>query len=270
MLGRRGPAQAAFTNPEVRELGEMTQADIVIDPVRDGAGRGEPGLGRLRGLRPDQPPERRDLHRVLPARARGQEAADRPALPAAPRSRSRATARSSGSWSARNELAGDGDRIKASDTGERETIECGPGAPLDRLQRRAARGRPLRRRPRPDPERRRPGRRGRRARPRPLRDRLDQARPLRRDRHQQEGRRRDRQHHPRGPRGGLDPRAGARRGPGVDRGPARRARARPRHLRGLEGDRRRRGRRRRAPRPPAREVRLDRRDGRGLEVQTAA
>ncbi len=32
VLGRRGPAQAAFTNPEVRELGELTQADIVVDP----------------------------------------------------------------------------------------------------------------------------------------------------------------------------------------------------------------------------------------------
>ncbi len=31
MLGRRGPAQAAFTNPEVRELGEMMNADIDID-----------------------------------------------------------------------------------------------------------------------------------------------------------------------------------------------------------------------------------------------
>ena len=33
ILGRRGPAQAAFTNPEVRELGEMADADIVIDPA---------------------------------------------------------------------------------------------------------------------------------------------------------------------------------------------------------------------------------------------
>src|ERR687896_498223 len=33
ILGRRGPAQAAFTNPEVRELGELTDADIVIDPT---------------------------------------------------------------------------------------------------------------------------------------------------------------------------------------------------------------------------------------------
>jgi len=33
VLGRRGPAQAAFTNPEVRELGEMHDADIHIDPA---------------------------------------------------------------------------------------------------------------------------------------------------------------------------------------------------------------------------------------------
>jgi len=32
VLGRRGPAQAAFTTPELRELGEMTRADIVVDP----------------------------------------------------------------------------------------------------------------------------------------------------------------------------------------------------------------------------------------------
>ncbi len=31
VLGRRGPAQVAFTNPELRELGEMVDADIVID-----------------------------------------------------------------------------------------------------------------------------------------------------------------------------------------------------------------------------------------------
>jgi len=30
MLGRRGPAQAAFTNPEIKELGEMEMADIQV------------------------------------------------------------------------------------------------------------------------------------------------------------------------------------------------------------------------------------------------
>ncbi|GIK76794.1 MAG: NADP oxidoreductase [Actinomycetes bacterium] len=33
ILGRRGPAQAAFTNPEVRELGELTDADVLVDPA---------------------------------------------------------------------------------------------------------------------------------------------------------------------------------------------------------------------------------------------
>ena len=33
VLGRRGPAQAAFTTPELRELGELTRADIVVDPA---------------------------------------------------------------------------------------------------------------------------------------------------------------------------------------------------------------------------------------------
>jgi ferredoxin--NADP+ reductase len=33
ILGRRGPAQAAFTNPELRELGELTRADLVVDPA---------------------------------------------------------------------------------------------------------------------------------------------------------------------------------------------------------------------------------------------
>jgi len=32
ILGRRGPAQAAFTNPELRELGELARADVVVDP----------------------------------------------------------------------------------------------------------------------------------------------------------------------------------------------------------------------------------------------
>lgn len=31
VLGRRGPAQAAFTNPEIKELGEMADADIIVE-----------------------------------------------------------------------------------------------------------------------------------------------------------------------------------------------------------------------------------------------
>jgi ferredoxin/flavodoxin---NADP+ reductase len=38
LLGRRGPAQAAFTNPELRELGELMRADVIVpagDAVMD-------------------------------------------------------------------------------------------------------------------------------------------------------------------------------------------------------------------------------------------
>src|SRR5690606_19903201 len=33
VLGRRGPAQAAYTNPEVKELGELEEADVIVDPA---------------------------------------------------------------------------------------------------------------------------------------------------------------------------------------------------------------------------------------------
>jgi NADPH-dependent glutamate synthase beta chain and related oxidoreductases len=33
MLGRRGPAQAAFTNAEIKELGELEGVDVIVDPA---------------------------------------------------------------------------------------------------------------------------------------------------------------------------------------------------------------------------------------------
>ena len=33
VVGRRGPAQAAFTTPELQELGELAGADVVVDPA---------------------------------------------------------------------------------------------------------------------------------------------------------------------------------------------------------------------------------------------
>src|SRR5450432_1458570 len=32
MLGRRGPAQAAFTNPELKEFGELEESDVIVRP----------------------------------------------------------------------------------------------------------------------------------------------------------------------------------------------------------------------------------------------
>ena len=43
VLGRRGPVQAAFTNPEIKELGEMEDADVIVDPA---GGRARPGQRR--------------------------------------------------------------------------------------------------------------------------------------------------------------------------------------------------------------------------------
>jgi ferredoxin/flavodoxin---NADP+ reductase len=33
VVGRRGPAQASFTNPELLELGELSEADVIVDPA---------------------------------------------------------------------------------------------------------------------------------------------------------------------------------------------------------------------------------------------
>jgi ferredoxin--NADP+ reductase len=33
LIARRGPAQAAFTNPELRELGELADADVIVSPA---------------------------------------------------------------------------------------------------------------------------------------------------------------------------------------------------------------------------------------------
>jgi ferredoxin--NADP+ reductase len=34
LVGRRGPLQAAFTNPELRELGQLADADVIVDPAQ--------------------------------------------------------------------------------------------------------------------------------------------------------------------------------------------------------------------------------------------
>ena len=81
VLGRRGPVQAAFTNPEIKELGEMEDADVDRRPGRGRARPGQRRLPRVRRGRQDDPRQRRDPARVLPAQAGGQAAADRPPLP---------------------------------------------------------------------------------------------------------------------------------------------------------------------------------------------
>ena len=65
VLGRRGPAQAAFTNPEIKELGEMEDAEVVVDPLGGRARPGERRVPRVRRRRQDDPGQCRDPARVL-------------------------------------------------------------------------------------------------------------------------------------------------------------------------------------------------------------
>ena len=247
LLARRGPAQAAFTNPELKELGELAGADVVVepadlelDPVSEAALESDTNARRnlevLREYAAREPAGKRKTLRlrfcVSPVAILGDGRVEAVEV-------------------VRNELvADDRGRIRAVPTEERETIPCGlifrsvgyqgiplPGVPFDSgsatMPNRE--GRVLDERGEPLPRR--------------LLRRLDQARPERRHRHEQEGcdrdggaRARGRTRGPARPARGRDRRA-CRRAP-------RRARCRVRELRGLGGDRRRRaGPRRRAGTP---------------------
>jgi len=124
VLGRRGPAQAAFTNPELRELSEMVEADLIIDPAEaelDPASRdsldsddGDPTNRRnvemieeFAGRQPEGKPKRIILRFCAsPVEIQGDGKVEKLVI-------------------AKNELTSDGSRISAEDTGEREEIDCG-------------------------------------------------------------------------------------------------------------------------------------------------
>jgi ferredoxin/flavodoxin---NADP+ reductase len=125
ILGRRGPAQVAFTNPELRELGEMTDADIVVDPVEcqleeasrewlesDAATptnrRNVEIIGEFAGREPEGKRKRIVMKfRRSPVEIQGDGHVERIVV-------------------ARNELYRDeSGAVRARDTGERETLECG-------------------------------------------------------------------------------------------------------------------------------------------------
>jgi ferredoxin/flavodoxin---NADP+ reductase len=125
ILGRRGPAQAAFTNPEVRELGEMARADIEIEPAEveldelseewldsDDASptnRRNVEIFTEFSQREPEGKEKRIVLRFLrsPVEIQGNGKVERVVV-------------------AKNELyRDDSGAIRPRDTGERETIECG-------------------------------------------------------------------------------------------------------------------------------------------------
>jgi ferredoxin/flavodoxin---NADP+ reductase len=125
VLGRRGPAQAAFTNPELRELGEMVDADIDVDPgevelddlSREYLESDEADITTRKNVeiftdfasREPEGKPRRIVLRFLrsPVELQGDGKVERIVV-------------------ARNELHRDeSGAIRPRDTGERETIECG-------------------------------------------------------------------------------------------------------------------------------------------------
>ena len=141
MLGRRGPVQAAFTTPELKELGELAGADVIVDPADleldpaseaaladdTNAQRNLEVLRAYAGREPEGKPKRLVLRFLTsPVEVLGSE-------------------RVEGVEVVRNRLEADErGRLAAVPTGERETIEAGlvlrsvgyrgvavPGVPFD-------------------------------------------------------------------------------------------------------------------------------------------
>jgi ferredoxin/flavodoxin---NADP+ reductase len=138
ILGRRGPVQAAFTNPELRELGEMKDADIVVDPAElelDDQSRAyleEADITTRKNVeiltefsqRPLEGKPRKIILRFLrsPVELQGDGKVERVII-------------------GRNQLVEKGGALRAQDTGEREELGCGlllrsvgyTGVPVDGL-----------------------------------------------------------------------------------------------------------------------------------------
>lgn len=124
ILGRRGPVQAAFTNPELRELGEMEQADIVVDPAEleldelsraylesedaDITTRKNVEILNEFGQRPLEGKPKKIILRFLrsPVEIQGDGRVEKLIV-------------------GRNELVERDGALRAQDTGEREELECG-------------------------------------------------------------------------------------------------------------------------------------------------
>jgi ferredoxin--NADP+ reductase len=125
VIGRRGPAQAAFTNPEILELGKMTEADCHIDPVDVEL---DPISEDFLASEAADITARKNVEILRELSGRGSEGKRRRivlrflASPIEINGDGRVESVTIG----RNELVADeSGAIRARDTGERETIECG-------------------------------------------------------------------------------------------------------------------------------------------------
>ena len=203
MIGRRGPAFAKFTTKELRELGELPGVEVVVHADEADLTAFD-ASGESTALAEADRRVRGNLVAITqwaqgqaaePGALRARAPPDRPVLAEAGRDPRHRT----GQWS---HAGADGDRRQRGLRRHRAARDArrADGAAFGRLPERPAAGRAVRlpglrraERPRPRP------RPGRRPAARGVRGRLAQARPDRRDRHQQVRRRRDRPLPPRGP-----------------------------------------------------------------------
>lgn len=143
LLGRRGPAQAAFTNPELRELADLSRAEVAIDPAElELEPSSEAALA-------DDAGARRNVELLRDYAAREPAGRSHRIVLAFRRSPVEILGDADGRVRAvrvvRNRLEADADgRLRAVATGEQETVECGlvlravgyrgtaiPGVPFD-------------------------------------------------------------------------------------------------------------------------------------------
>ena len=213
VLGRRGPAQAAFTNPELRELGELADADVVVDPAELALDAHSAALARAARTPTRQ---RRNVEIAAEYAARAPRASRRRIVlrflvsPVEIIGEDRVEGVSA---SSATELVPRADgALSRADRRDREP-RVRPGVPLDRLPRRAVAGLPFDERRGTDPQRRRARRSTTTATPMPgvYAAGWIKRGPIGRDRHEQEVRAGDRRRAARGPRGGpaADPPADA-------------------------------------------------------------
>ena len=146
IIGRRGPAHASFTSPELLELGELKRADVVVDPAEleldehsarwleaDGRGLARKNLEILRGYAAREPTGRSHRIELRFLRSPLEVLGDGPDGPV------------TGLRVARNRVEPDAfGALRAVPTGEEELLECGlvlrsigyrgrplPGVPFD-------------------------------------------------------------------------------------------------------------------------------------------
>jgi len=124
VLGRRGPAQAAFTNPEIKELGEMEDADVIVDPTE--VELDEASAAYLESDEADKTTRvnvetLREFSRREPSGKRQRIVLRFLASPVEIEGDGKVEKIAIG----RNELVEEGGALRARDTGEREELECG-------------------------------------------------------------------------------------------------------------------------------------------------